>query len=112
MKRFLSILVISNIIFMYVTHKIYQYKKGIAMELNQSERMIQFQNNELNRYKKVNEEILIAKLKAENKSIKLSEKLNDVLKNNKCNNELIPADADHRLYKRAYQIRQSAGNSD
>lgn len=42
----------------------------------------------------------------ENESIKQQEQINELLKNNKCANDIVPATIFDKLYKRADKIRQ------
>lgn len=47
-------------------------------------------------------------IKLENKSIKLQEQINELLKDNHCANVLVPDSISNSLYKHANRIRQSA----
>lgn len=108
MFKYTGLASLLSLIGVYAVYKIYQEKKVVIFELCELEKLICFGENEVRRYQKISEQILLEKLKAHNKSLKLSEKLNNVIKNKKCTDMLVSCNVAYQLYQRAYKVRQSA----
>jgi len=111
MKRFIILCSLVGVFAIYIVYENYQHRQSIKNELANLKAIINYKENELNRYQKINEKTLKEKLKAENKSAELIEQLNNALKNDKCSDVLVPASIADKLHNRAHNIRQFAKDS-
>ena len=107
----IALIVVSFMLVSYFGYNNYHDKKRLEQDkLDLTSKIEQLQQTILKNNQIIahNEQ---SKRELENTSLEQQEKLNELLKNNDCANQLVPASISNSLYNRAKSLRQSTDTS-
>ena len=106
-NKFLMISAIIGVLLMCLVHNLWQDNRVAHQKINElSAKLLQLENNAI-KQNQIIAENENAKRELENTSVEQQEKINELLKDNDCANQLVPVSISNSLYNRAKNLRQS-----
>ena len=106
-NKFIVIRAVIGFLLMCQVYNLWQDKRAAEQKINElSAKSLQLENNAIKQNKIITEHEN-AKRELENTSVEQQEKINELLKDNDCANQLVPVSISNSLYNRAKNLRQS-----